>query len=168
MITVLVDLCKPISQVFYEEIINQIHFPSLKCPKCKHSACLTIHAYYDRSVKVDGELVALHICRVRCSECGCTHAVLLSSIVPNSQASLNDQVSVILEEPDVMNQNPLIDDSSRRYIRKQFHKHWQQKLISGSINLTPISELIRNCFSQYCRQFMQIKALPNILFLQPT
>ncbi|WP_434084494.1 DUF6431 domain-containing protein [Lacrimispora xylanisolvens] len=56
---------------------------------------LTIHGYYHRSIKSEESVIRLHICRVKCSYCGTTHALLLSSIVPYSQISLSDQVSII-------------------------------------------------------------------------
>ncbi|MFQ6823289.1 MAG: DUF6431 domain-containing protein [Agathobacter sp.] len=42
----------------------------------------------------DGKL-CFRICRVRCESCRKTHALLLSSMVPYSQISLKDQISVI-------------------------------------------------------------------------
>lgn len=74
MITVSVGFCNPISQNFYDDVINSLQFHQLTC-SCGHSGCLTIHGYYDRSVKVGDSDIQLHVCRVICSQCGRTHAV---------------------------------------------------------------------------------------------
>lgn len=169
MITISVDPCNPITQDFYDDIINSLQFHQLTCPCCSHSACLTVHGYYDRSVCEDGSSRKLHICRVVCSQCGHTHALLLSSIVPYSHFPLADQADVIAGQTEmVMERNPLVDESGIRYIRCQFRLHWQQKLLSQGIGLQPLATLVNVSFSRFRRQFMQIKTTPNILFLKPT
>lgn len=94
MITISVDFCNPISQKIYDDVINSLQFHRLSCP-CGHSGCLSIHGYYDRTVKSGESDLRLHVCRVICSVCRHTHALLLSSIVPYSQISLPDQVDII-------------------------------------------------------------------------
>ena len=60
-----------------------------------------------------------------CSQCGHTHSLLLSSIVPYSQIPLADQAGITTGEAEkVMERNPLIDENSVRYILRQFRKHW--------------------------------------------
>jgi len=169
MITISVDLCNPITQSFYDDVIQSLQFHQLACPCCGHCACLTVHGYYDRSVRQGGFSCVLHICRAACSQCGHTHALLPSSIVPYSQILLADQADVIAGQPAaVMERNPLVDESSIRYILRQFRLHWQQKLLSQGITLQPLATLVNSCFSHFIRQFMQIKATPNILFPGPT
>ena len=173
MITVSVDFCNPISQKFYDDVINSLQFHRLSCP-CGHSGCLTIHGYYDRTVKSRDCDLLLHICRVICSECGHTHALLLSSIVPYSQISLPDQMDILdhaLSDGDfsaIMDATPSIDESSIRSVIRRFRRHWKQRLLSEAILLSLSTDFIRACFSAFGRQFMQIKSTPNILFLTPT
>ena len=62
MITISTDFCNPISQDSYENLINSLQFHQLTCT-CGHSACLTIHGYYDRNIKLEDHSVLLHICR---------------------------------------------------------------------------------------------------------
>lgn len=169
MITISVDLCNPVTQKNYDDVINSLQFHQLTCPCCSHSACLTIHGYYDRSVRENGENATLHICRVLCSQCGHTHSLLLSSIVPYSQIPLADQTGITAGDAEtVMEHNPLIDENTVRYILRQFRKHWQQKILSQTISLQPLAGLTGSCFDFFNRQFMQIKNTPNILFLRPT
>lgn len=173
MITVSVDFCNPISQKIYDDVINSLQFHCLTCT-CGHSGCLTIHGYYDRTVKSGHSDLRLHVCRVICSECGHTHALLLSSIVPYSQVSLPDQVDIIEHARSdgdfsaVMDTTPSIDESCVRSVIRRFRHHWEQRLLSQSILISLSMFFIRCCFSAFCRQFMQIKSTPNILFLTPT
>lgn len=169
MITISVDLCNPITQNFYDDVIHSLQSHQLTCPCCGHCACLSIHGYYDRSLRQDGSSCVLHICRAACSQCGHTHALLPSSIVPYSQVPLADQADAIAGQPQtVMERNPLVDESSIRSILRRFRLHWQQKLLSQGITLQPLGTLIIKSFSHFNRQFMQIKTTPNILFLRPT
>lgn len=84
MITIFVPDCNQISQSFYDSVIFDLQLHQLTC-SCSHSACLSVHGYYWRSVKLPSGTLRLRVCRVKCSECGTTHALLLSSIVPFSR-----------------------------------------------------------------------------------
>lgn len=173
MITLSVDICNPVSQDFYDKTISNLQFHQLVCT-CRHSGCLSIHGYYKRSVKCGDSCLRLRICRVICCECGRTHALLPSSLVPYSQIPTKDLVDIIsLSESDgdfssVMNDTPSIDESSVRSVIRRFRLHWKQRLLSELIPLIPDTNFIERCFSAFRCQFMQIKTTPNILFLTPT
>ncbi len=172
MITVFVDNYNPISQVFYDSVLNSIQFHQLTCP-CGHSACLTIHGYYTRKVKNSSGDAFLRVCRVYCSCCHHTHAVLLSSIVPYSQVSLSAHMKILTAhengiQPDtLMEQNSSIDESNCHYIIRKFLLYWEQRLLSEQIFLSSIDLVVR-CFSCFFRQFMQIRCTPNLLFFNTT
>lgn len=169
MITLFVEENNTLTPNFYNKIINNLQFHRLTCT-CGHSGCLFIHGYYNRHIKTSSGKLCFRICRVRCECCEHTHALLLSSMVPHSQISLSEQVNIIsnyensLSQNDVMNHNPYIDESSYRYIIRQYLRYWKQKLLSERLPLCHLSELIASCFSHFSSQFMQIKNLPNILF----
>ncbi len=173
MITVFVDNYNPISQKFYDNTINGLPFFQLSC-SCGHSGCLTIHGYYNRSVKSGTSSIRLKVCRVRCSLCGRTHALMLSSMVPYSSVPLVEQINIIshsLSDSDfssIMDTTPSIDESCVRSIIRRYRMHWLQRILSENISLCHISGLVQRCFSCFRRQFMQIKNTPNILFLTPT
>lgn len=173
MITLSVDLCNPVSQDFYDKTIYNLQFHRLVCT-CGHSGCLSIHGYYNRSVKHGDSCLRLRICRVICSECGKTHALLLSSMVPYSQIPTSKQVDIIRHSQtdgdfsEIMDNTPSIDENCIRSLIRRFRRHWQQRLSSETIPFLPISDLVRRCFSAFWCQFMQIKCTPNILFLTPT
>lgn len=173
MITITVPFDNPLDQKTYENIINTLQFHQLQCT-CGHSGCLTIHGYYTRSLKKDDSEIPLSICRVRCSHCGRTHALLPSLLVPYSQVSLQDQSSIISayeasgDYGEIMAGTPSIDENLIASIIKRYVKHWMQKIRSFRIGLSFPPRLVKQCFSFFRNQFMQIRQTPNILFLTPT
>lgn len=173
MITIFVQENNPLTQNFYNNLINNLQFHSLTCT-CGHSACLSIHGYYSRSLKTPEGKSTLRICRVICSCCHRTHALLPSSVVPYSQVSMTEHVEIISCHENgtgietLMNHNPSIDESNCRYIIRCFLKHWKQRLLSEKISISDTTTLICSCFSAFAKQFMQIHCTPNILFMNTT
>lgn len=173
MITIFVEENNPLTPNFYNNLINSIQFHKLTCT-CGHSACLSIHGYYTRSLKTPEGKTPFRICRVICSCCYHTHALLPSSMVPYSQVSTGEHVDIISSHEDgegwecLMDLNPSIDESSCRHIVRSFLHHWKQRLLSEKISLSDRAALIRDCFSAFSRQFMQIHCTPNILFMNTT
>ena len=173
MITIFVKENNPLTPVFYNNLINSLQFHRLTCT-CGHSACLSIHGYYTRSLKTPEGIIPFRICRVICSCCHHTHALLPSSMVPYSQISLSEHVEIISCHQQkqgweiLMNRNPSIDESNCRYIIRSFLKHWKQRLLSEKITLSDRATLVYDCFLAFIRQFMQIHCTPNILFINTT
>ena len=173
MITIFVEENNPLTPNFYNNLINSLQFHRLTCT-CGHASCLSIHGYYTRSLKTPAGRLTFRICRVICSCCHHTHALLPSSMVPYSQISLSEHVEVIschqqkLGWGILMNRNPSIDESNCRYIIRSFLKHWKQRLLSEKITLSDRATLVCDCFSAFIRQFMQIHYTPNILFMNTT
>lgn len=173
MITIFVEENNPLTPDFYNNLIAQLQFHKLTCA-CGHSGCLSVHGYYTRSLKMPAGKPSFRICRLICSCCHHTHALLPSFMVPYSQISMNEQVEVIsaheAEEgwTNLMDRNPSIDESNCRYIIRSFLSHWKQRLLSEKIALSDKVTLCRGCFSVFARQFMQIHCTPNILFVNTT
>ena len=173
MITIFVRDCNQISQSFYDSVINNLQFHQLTC-SCSHSACLSIHGYYKRTVKLPSGAVRLRVCRVKCSECGTTHALLLSSMVPYSQIPLSDQQRICKDYEEgrsvsmVCESNPSIDENNVKSILRNYRLCWREKLLSLKIRLFPLDDLILSCFSDYSSQFMQIHLRVNKLFSYTT
>ena len=172
MITLNTIINNTLTQKIYNQLIADLQFHQLTCT-CGHSGSLSVHAYYVRSVKVPEGKLRLRICRVICSCCGRTHALLPASIVPYSQIPLPEQVEIISayetsDSPEtIMDTNPSIDESNCAYIIRQYLRHWKQCLLSERIEIRDTS-LVSRCFTAFFRQFMQIKNTPNILFLNTT
>ena len=173
MITLTADFDNPVSQDSYDKTINSLQFHQLTCT-CGHSACLTIHGYYDRFVKSEDHSVHLHICRVICRHCNATHALLPAFIVPYSQVSFPDQVDIIScyvnsgDYSDIMQKTPSIDENCIHAMIRRYVRHWLQRILSVPLSISASPDFIRLCFLHFSRQFMQIKGTPNILFLTPT
>lgn len=173
MITVLVNENNPVSQDFYDSVINSLQIHRIFC-SCGHAGCLHIHGYYRRRVKTPAGTMTLRILRLKCSECGHTHAVLLSSIVPYSQIALNDQRQIVASYEAGSNRNAIcdanssIDENNIKYVVRSYRRHWRERLRSERIGLSPGERLIRLCFSIYSAQFMQIHATFNQLFPMTT
>lgn len=172
MITLNTDINNPLTQKTYNQLIADLQFHQLTCT-CGQSGSLSVHAYYQRSLKVPEGTLRLRICRVICSCCGRTHALLPASIVPYSQIPLPEQVEIIsaYETSDpletVMDTNPSIDENNCNYVIRQYLRHWKQRLLSERIEIRDPS-LVSRCFTAFFRQFMQIKNTPNILFFNTT
>ncbi len=173
MITIFVSDCYKISQSFYDSVLLKTPFHQLTC-SCSHSACLSIHGYYDRTVNVPSGKIRLRVCRVKCSECGATHALLLSFMVPYSQITLPDQQKICSDYEagrnvnTICNSNPSIDENNVKAVLRNYRRHWREKLRSLKIHLFNLCDLIRSCFSDYSSQFMQIRRRFNKLFCYTT
>lgn len=173
MITISVEDYNQFSQDFYDSVVNGLQLHQLTCP-CGHSACLKVHAYYERGIFLPDGIVILRICRVRCSECGHTHALMPSSIVPYCRISLIDQHSVIQgyenhsDRNAVCETNPSVDENNVKSIVRRYCRFWRERLRSEQISLSGISTLISGCFAHYSLQFMQIHRMANTLFAHTT
>lgn len=173
MITIFTQDCNQISQSFYNSVINKLQLHQLPC-SCGHRACLSIHGYYNRNIKLPSGTIRLRICRVRCSECRHTHAILLASIVPYSQIPLSDQQKICLYLDEhknvwaVCDENPSVDENNVKSVIRSYRRHWQEKLRSFRIPLNCLTDLIHLCFENYSAQFMQIHRGRNRLFSYTT
>lgn len=162
MITIKCNLDN-INQEKYDEIINNLDFNRLICPKCNHSD-LIIHGYYTRRLKTKIGTIYLRIIRVICKTCGSTHALLLSCLVPYSSVDLKSHIRIINNDDinGLMEEISDIDESNIAYVLRMFNRYFKERLLSVSISID--SNLVFNCFKYFKRQFMQIKCTSNILF----
>ena len=160
---------KSLTQKDYDKFIDNIDFHKLTC-SCSMCGQLIKHAYYNRHIKTSDGVITLTILRVKCKCCNKTHALFPECIVPYSQILLADHISIINAynndssfEP-IMIANEFIDESNISYIIKQYKRYWQQRLISFKISLD--LSVAKQCLIYFQQQFMQIKSISNILFLQ--
>lgn len=173
MLTVLVQDFNTFTQEFYNSVIFSLPFHSLRC-SCGHFGCLTIHGYYVRSVITAEGKTPLTICRLRCTQCHHTHALLLSSIVAYSQIPSEIQRTIAVCYEEGSDRNRLctsadgIDENNVKSVIHRYVRFWRERLCSSRIGLSSLPELVKACFSDYSMQFMQIRPTPNILFSQTT
>lgn len=173
MITVSAPECNSLSQDSYDSIINSLQFHRLAC-SCGRHGCLTIHGYYRRHVCTPEGDLSIRICRVKCSECSATHALLLSSMVPYSRILLEDQIGIACAYEDssdrnaVCSRNPFIDENNVKSVVRRYRIHWRERLRCAFLSLLPQDHLVHGCFSNYSMQFMQIRRTINHLQASPT
>ena len=121
MITLKVDkLNREISQKLYDEIIESVDIHLLECTCKRHN--MVVHVYYTRNIKTHNGNVELVILRVRCKECGKTHAVLISFIVPYQSIEMSVQIEIITDKDieKIMNDNPSIDELNVYRVKERF------------------------------------------------
>lgn len=166
MITVLFKDYNTFSQDSYDSAVDELQLHTVKCT-CGKSGCLIRHGHYCRQVKLMSDLLCLIVQRVRCKECGTSHALIPSVLVPYSQIPLEDQQEIleciengVSPEP-VMDRNLLVDENNVKYIIRQFRKHWKQRLFSLGLSLK--DQLTIPSLAVFSRQFMQIHRTRNIL-----
>lgn len=173
MITIEHELGNPFSQDFYDKLTASIQLHQLSCT-CGHSACLIRHGAYLRTVKVGDRLLRLRVCRVRCTLCGSTHALLPSAVIPYSQILLADAASILechQQQADFsafLQCHLSIDENNIKSLISRYRRHWHQRLLAHGICLLPLHRLLRRCFRFFSRQFLQIKNTKNLLFSPPT
>jgi hypothetical protein len=169
MITLTENKINTFSQKSYDEMIESLNFNKLTC-SCNVRGQLIKHAYYKRKFKNPDEIAVIKILRIICKSCGKTHALLPDIIVPYSQISFPDHVSIIRLyhskgsfEP-LMIENEYIDESNIQYIIRQYLRHWKERIAALRIQIDDSKAFVFECLKNYKRQFMQIKCTPNILF----
>ena len=157
---------RTISQRAYDNLIASLKLPDIQCP-CGHRGGLIHHGSYERTVKAPDGGLRLRICRVKCTFCGHTHAILPSLVIPYSQIPIKEQVDIIhsyeqkLEYSEILSSNFTIDENNIQSIILRYRRFWHQALHLFHLPLYPISELIKQCFCTFKKQFMQIKNIPN-------
>lgn len=179
MITFLVEDYNTFSNKTYIDLIDSISLNQLTCPgkhgnPCGHKGCMIKHGSYARTFSHDGLSETIFIVRVICKECGTTHALIPSNILPYSQFPVMDITNLISLYEDnspldpVMENNPYIDRSvAFSYVRK-YLLYWKERIKSIPLHLSTSSGFIWDCFYHFGIQFMQIKRTSNILFCPPT
>ena len=160
MLTVLVQDFNTFTQEFYNSVIESLQLHQLEC-SCGHSGCLYFHAKYERSVITPSGKKRLTICRVICSECGCTHALLLSSMVSHSQIPAKDR-------NELCSSGSGIDENNIKSVIRRYVRFWRERLLAERIGLASLTDLISACFSHYSKQFMQIRNTCNKLVSSST
>lgn len=173
MLTVLVQDCNTFTQEFYNSVIESLELSVLTCT-CGHAGCLSFHGSYARSIITPEGKVLLTIWRVKCSECGHTHALLLSSLVPYSQIPAYDQYLIAEAYEAGSRRSTLcptgsgIDENNIKSVIRRYVKYWRERLRAAGISLGALTALVPECFSHYSRQFMQIRRTANRLIPSST
>ena len=168
MITGIFNGFKGITPEIYGKITANLPLYQFHC-SCGHAGCLVRHGYYRRRLKTRRGTIVLRILRVKCKECGRTHAILPELVVPYSQIPADLQQYMLLyplgslELEALMRENSDITESNILAVRSRYRKQWKERLLTMSQSLrNDIADLIREAFSFFHRQFMQIRRGINL------
>lgn len=173
MITIHIKDVDYISQRMYDDVIAGLDLHELICT-CGNCQCLIHHGSYERKIKASDREFRLRVNRVKCIACGRTHALLPSSIIPYSQIVLKEQLNIInfFENKPGYGQffqsDFFLDENAVRAVILRYRRNWKQGILAYQIAMYLSELLIKQCFNIFQRQFMQIRKIPNILFLIPT
>ena len=149
MITVEAENYNLISQDFYDKTVLSLDLALIPCT-CGHAGCLIWHGSYTRKVILEDCVLSLRIARVRCRNCGCTHAVLLSSIVPYSQILLSIHVSVAQccenrgSLSSVLHRQTYLDENHISSLARSYRSHWRERLRAISARTSSLRDLVRS------------------------
>ena len=127
------------------------------------AGCLVRHGYYSRKLKTQEGTIVLRILRVKCKECGRTHAILPELVVPYTQIPADLQqkmLSYSLGSPELeslMQDNTDITESNVLAVKSRYRQEWKERLATMAMKVQDsILDLIRRAFQSFHRQFMQI------------
>ena len=173
MITLLVNENNPLSQTFYNELIEDLQIYKISCPQCKCIGRFGIHGYYTRTVTTGIASVSIRIQRIKCNSCSMTQALLTSQMVPYSQIALSTQVKIIEEIEKKTSYSSIeaklsISIYCINYIISNYYKYWKQMMLIASLDFSNLSKLTQLSFANYSLQFMQIRNTANSLWVNTT
>ena len=150
MININTEEFNTLDQETYNKIEMQVQLHRIKC-SCGCSGCLAPYGSYTRHIKNDDGRIKIRVRRLRCRDCGRTHALLPTSIVPYSQVLLKDQVQVIEGHnegkslTEILYSNFSVDEGNARRILRNYICYWEQRLMSEGIALRPVQSLTHAC-----------------------
>ena len=136
-----------------KEYVECTYFHGIKCPHCGSDNYI-FWGGYDRNIYYidDGKIIhkILHIKRIKCKDCGKTHALLPEYIVPYMQALL-DVILAAINDDDISDQIPFsfetINNWKRKY-RKLFLPYLKT-MFSNENNI--INKIFEDIFGTYER-----------------
>ena len=153
---------KVITPEIYKKVAATLPLYRLQC-SCGHAGCLVRHGYYSRKLKTQEGTIVLRILRVKCKECGRTHAILPELVVPYTQIPADLQqkmLSYSLGSPELeslMQDNTDITESNVLAVKSRYRQEWKERLATMAMKVQDsILDLIRRAFQSFHRQFMQI------------
>ncbi len=143
-----------LTQELYDTIIRKIDIHSLGCTCGRHD--MVVHSYYSRQVRTESGVIKLDILRVKCKECGKTHAVLLSLIVPYQSVELEIQIQIIKDEDieALTVNNEAIDEQLVYRIRKRFKTKYKKWMSLNKLSF--LDDLVKLAFRDFKSNYMQI------------
>lgn len=174
MITQLELEVNTLDEKSYNKLAANLDLSKVEC-SCGHSGCMIRHGYYSRKIKTRNGTITLRILRVKCKECGKTHAVFPANIVPYSQIPVDIQQSMIIypmgseEIQTIMNGNSDITESDILHTKYNYSHFWKERLYSIGVSVfDDIIHIIQESIQAFRRQFMQNRRGLILPFLKTT
>lgn len=158
---------KELTQEIYDSLVESIIVSTISCP-CGNVGFHS-HGSYERKVKLALLVITLVVRRIRCPECGKTHALIPDCLIPWSQIPLETTVLLIRADTaddinQIMDKQINLTAEDVHNIRLRFRKFWKDRMISYGIGYD--STLTDTCISQFNKQFMQIRSGCLLRFIQ--
>lgn len=106
-----------INELYLEEI-NSTDFNHVVCHKCKATGDYEVKGYYERHIIINTYKLKIKVLRIKCKNCGRTHAILFLDFIPYYQLSSLDSEEIINNnfEEDVYNEE--IINSLKKRVKK--------------------------------------------------
>lgn len=176
MIALITEFFKQVTQEMYDALVALLFLDQIICPSCGRGCAYIFYGHYWRWLKTTDGKFYMKVQRVRCRYCGMTHAIHPDCIVPYSQIPVDTQQKIILypvgsdEMETVLDESPDVSENDVYHVKKEFAKHWKQRLLSVGLSISTSAEtLIQRSFDSFHRQFMQIRRGVNLkIFLTNT
>ena len=163
MIMIYDQKVKRLNQKIYDDMIAKIDLSLIRCPLCNNIG-FNIHGYYERKVICEERSFNLVVCRIICSACHKTHAILTSHLIPYKRISLRICLMIIKTKgmKTILDKFPLSQELLPR-LKRDYRRYWRARLKSIQIKLDD-RELAFKCLFNFHRQFMQIRSRSAFLF----
>lgn len=159
----MIILCSSESKKNFKKIIDEyketeINLRRIECPHCKSDNLIkwgsyTRNIYYIENSSIEFDVIKIQ--RVRCKECGHTHALLPNFIVPYRQHAL-DVIILSIENNKIIDKYNFSEDTIEKW-RKQFREFLPY--IKTMLSISNKDEIIRrikeNIFDFY-REFYRV------------
>lgn len=140
---------KKINEI-YAEAINSIDFNNVECHKCKVTGDYEVKGYYERYIIINTYKLKIKILRIKCKNCGRTHAILFLDFIPYYQLSSLDSEEIIGNnfEDDIYNEE--IINSLKKRVRK-FNDRIRPYGLSvfNETILSIIKMIVFKCYNSY-------------------
>lgn len=159
MIIILWHKVKDVSQESYDQTLERLNRQTIQCSECKQIG-LNINGYYYHSFKQScyPYKIKILVTQLICPCCGKTHAILLCTMVPWSQISLQDTIRIVEtknseETRQLLNDHDGLNEEDIKRTKRIFRKQWKERLAGYRIEID--KDLTMNCICCHKRQFMQ-------------
>lgn len=160
---------KYLTQSIYNQYLFSLHLNECVC-SCGAKGRFHMHGTYTRWIKTPLGRLKLHIQRVKCIACECTHALIPESIIPYSHIVYCDTVAIIIayEKKEslrfLLDHNPELTETDITRTIKKYKRFWKERLRVVFEFITPtifnrddffsmLSKFFHLCFMQVKRCF---------------